>query len=248
MSISGDGSSPACVDAAGRNGARPRPQGGACERSRRGWRVPVGSWRIARLDRAGSRGGRPLLAKPRRWRCGRRRATAWQISKALKMPRSTVTRILDRAGLNRVTNLDTPLPVRRYEWANAGDLSHMDLKRLGRIAGVGHRIHGDRRARGRGIGWEFLHVAIDDATRLAYVEVGAADTGDACAAFLERALTWFSAVRHSNQTTADGQRICLSRPRGGPRLPPLGGAPSLHAPLSAADQRKSGAPDSNALA
>jgi transposase InsO family protein len=121
----------------------------------------------------------------------RTRATAWQISKALKMPRSTVTRVLARAGLNRVVNLDTPPPVRRYERANAGDLIHVDLKRLGRIAGVGHRIHGDRRARVRGIGWEFLHVAIDDATRLAYVEVGAADTGEACAAFLERAITWF---------------------------------------------------------
>jgi transposase InsO family protein len=118
------------------------------------------------------------------------RATAWQISKALKMPRSTVTRVLARAGLNRVTHLDTPAPVRRYERAHAGDLIHVDLKRLGRIAGVGHRIHGDRRARVRGIGWEFLHVAIDDATRLAYVEVGAADTGEACAAFLARAITW----------------------------------------------------------
>jgi hypothetical protein len=59
----------------------------------------------------------------------------------------------------------------------------VDLTRLGRIAGVGHRIHGDR-ARVRGIGWEFLHVAIDDATRLAYVEVLAADTGEGCAAFL----------------------------------------------------------------
>ena len=119
------------------------------------------------------------------------RATAWQISKALKMPRSTVTRVLARAGLNRVANLDTPPPVRRYERANAGDLIHVDLKRLGRIAGVGHRIHGDRRARVRGIGWEFLHVAIDDATRLAYVEVGAADTGEACATFVDRAITWF---------------------------------------------------------
>jgi transposase InsO family protein len=72
-----------------------------------------------------------------------------------------------------------------------GDLLHVDLKRLGRIAGVGHRIHGDRRARARGVGWEFLHVAIDDATRLAYVEVLAADTGAACAAFLRRALRWY---------------------------------------------------------
>jgi transposase InsO family protein len=119
------------------------------------------------------------------------RATAWQISKALKMPRSTVTRILARARLNRLACLDMPPVVRRYEWPQAGDLLHVDLKRLGRIAGVGHRIHGDRRARVRGIGWEFLHVAIDDATRIAYVEVLAADTGDACAAFLDRAVTWF---------------------------------------------------------
>jgi Transposase and inactivated derivatives len=121
----------------------------------------------------------------------RTRATAWQISKALKMPRSTVTRILARAGLNRVALLDTPPAVRRYVWPDAGDLVHVDLKRLGRIAGVGHRIHGDRRARVRGIGWEFLHVAIDDATRLAFVEVLAADTGEVCAAFLRRALVWF---------------------------------------------------------
>jgi transposase len=121
----------------------------------------------------------------------RTRATAWQISKALKMPRSTVTRILARAGLNRVAMLDTPPPIRRYEWPTAGDLIHVDLKRLGRIAGIGHRIHGDRRARVRGNAWEFLHVVIDDATRLAYVEVGPADTGEACAAFLGRAVTWF---------------------------------------------------------
>lgn len=119
------------------------------------------------------------------------RATAWQISAALRIPRSTVTRELARAGLNRVAWLEPAEPVRRYERAHAGDLLHVDLKRLGRIAGVGHRIHGDRRARVRGIGWEFLHVAIDDATRLAYVEVLAADTGEACAGFLRRAIVWY---------------------------------------------------------
>ena len=97
----------------------------------------------------------------------RTRATAWQISKALQMPRSTVTRILARRGLNRVALLDVATPVRRYEWPHAGDLLHVDLKRLGRIGRVGHRIHGDRRTRVRGIGWEFFHVAVDDATRLA---------------------------------------------------------------------------------
>lgn len=121
----------------------------------------------------------------------RTRATAWQISKALQMPRSTVTRILARRGLNRVALLDVATPVRRYEWPHAGDLLHVDLKRLGRIGRVGHRIHGDRRTRVRGIGWEFLHVAVDDATRLAYVEVLSADTANACAAFLRRALAWY---------------------------------------------------------
>lgn len=121
----------------------------------------------------------------------RTRATAWQISAALRMSRSTVTRVLARAGLNRLAHLEPTGPVRRYEWAAAGDLLHVDLKRLGRIAGVGHRIHGDRRARVRGIGYEFLHVAIDDATRLAYLEVLQADDKTACAAFLQRALRWY---------------------------------------------------------
>jgi transposase InsO family protein len=121
----------------------------------------------------------------------RTRATAWQISAALGVPRSTVTRILARVGLNRVALLDERPPVQRYEWPHAGDLLHVDLKRLGRIAGIGHRMHGDRRKRARGVGWEFLHVAVDDATRLAYVEVLAAEDAPACTAFLLRALAWF---------------------------------------------------------
>jgi transposase InsO family protein len=121
----------------------------------------------------------------------RTRATAWQISTALGMPRSTVTRVLARRGLNRVALLEPAAPVQRYEWSGAGDLLHVDLKRLGRIAGIGHRIHGDRRARVRGIGWEFLHVAVDDATRLAYVEVLQAEDKTACAAFLQRAFRWY---------------------------------------------------------
>jgi transposase InsO family protein len=121
----------------------------------------------------------------------RTRATAWQISAALGVPRSPVTRILARVGLNRVALLDVQGPVHRYEWPHAGDLLHVDLKRLGRIAGVGHRMHGDRRKRARGVGWEFLHVAVDDATRLAYVEVRAVDDAPACTAFLLRALAWY---------------------------------------------------------
>lgn len=121
----------------------------------------------------------------------RTRATAWQISAALRMPRSTVTRVLARVGLNRVALLEPTGPVQRYEWPHVGDLLHLDLKRLGRVVGIGHRIHGDRRRRARRVGWEFLHVAIDDATRLTYAEVASAGDAPACAAFLRRTLTWF---------------------------------------------------------
>ena len=121
----------------------------------------------------------------------RTRATAWQISAALSVPRSTVTRVLARAQLNRVALLEPPPVVQRYEWPHAGDLLHVDMKRLGRIHGVGHRIHGDRRRRARKAGYEWLHVAIDDATRLAYVEVLEAEDGGACAAFFRRAVRAF---------------------------------------------------------
>ena len=120
-----------------------------------------------------------------------RRLTAWQISVALRVPRSTVTRVLARAGLNRLALLEPAEPVQRYEWPQVGDLLHIDLKRLGRVVGIGHRIHGDRRRRTRKAGWEYLHVAIDDATRLTYAEVLSAADAPACAAFLRRTLTWF---------------------------------------------------------
>jgi transposase InsO family protein len=107
------------------------------------------------------------------------------------MPRSTVTRVLARAGLNRVALVEPTGPVQRSEWPHVGDLLHLDLKRLGRVAGIGHRIHGDRRRRARRVGWEFLHVAIDDATRLTYAEVLSAGDAPACAAFLRRTLMWF---------------------------------------------------------
>jgi transposase InsO family protein len=121
----------------------------------------------------------------------RTRATAWQISVALRVPRSTVTRVLARVGLNRVALVEPTGPVQRYEWPHVGDLLHIDLKRLGRVVGIGHRIHGDRRRRSRHAGYEFLHVAIDDATRLTYAEVVSADDAPACAAFLRRTLMWF---------------------------------------------------------
>ena len=122
----------------------------------------------------------------------RTRATAWQISTALGVPRSTVTRVLQRAGLNQLRQLEPRPVVQRYEWPHAGDLVHVDIKPLARIKGVGHRITGDLSTKQRGIGYEYAHVAIDDATRLAYVEVCRTQRGDDCAAFLDRACQWFA--------------------------------------------------------
>jgi transposase InsO family protein len=86
----------------------------------------------------------------------------------------------------------TVVPVVRYEHERPGDLIHLDIKKLGRIEGIGHRIHGDRTRRSRRLGWEYLHVAIDDCSRLAYTEMLPAQTGAACAGFLSRAAAWFT--------------------------------------------------------
>jgi len=83
-------------------------------------------------------------------------------------------------------------PVHRYERRIPGALVHLDIKKLGRIGRVGHRIHGDRRTRVRGIGWEYLHVAIDDATRLAYAALLPDETAASTAGFLAQAVGWFA--------------------------------------------------------
>ena len=118
---------------------------------------------------------------------------AWRIGRALGLPRSTVSAWIRRLGLQRVRAV--PRPVQRYEWPRPGDLLHLDIKPLGQIGRVGHRIHGDHRQRARGVGWEYVHVAVDDQSRLAYVEVLPDQGGAACAAFLHRAVAWW-ARRH----------------------------------------------------
>jgi transposase InsO family protein len=107
------------------------------------------------------------------------------------MPRSTVAAVLKRAGLSRIKDLDPPPKILRYEREHPGELIHLDIKKLGRIERIGHRIHGDRRTRVRGAGWEFVHVAIDDASRVAYIEVLANEQATTTAGFLRRALIFF---------------------------------------------------------
>ena len=122
----------------------------------------------------------------------RARWTGARIAPAVGCSRATVGRILRRLGLARLGTLAPAEPVRRYERARPGELLHVDIKKLGRIAGIGHRITGDRRHRAPGIGWEYVHVAIDDCSRLSYAEVLRDERGATVAAFLRRTLRWFA--------------------------------------------------------
>ena len=117
---------------------------------------------------------------------------AWALGRALGVPRSTVSAWLRRLGLQRPPT-EPVAPVQRYEWPTAGDMIHVDIKPLGRFRQAGHRVHGDRQRCSPGAGWEYVHVAVDDHTRLAYVEVLPDQRGPACGAFLERAIAWYRA-------------------------------------------------------
>lgn len=123
----------------------------------------------------------------------RQRMTGPAIAQALGLARSTVGLILRRLGLGKLSALDPKIPIVRYERAAPGEMIHLDIKKLGKFNVQGHRVTGDRQAgRSRKAGWDFLHVCVDDASRLAYTEIlpseGQADT----TAFLERAIAWLS--------------------------------------------------------
>jgi transposase InsO family protein len=119
------------------------------------------------------------------------RMTVQRIAHSLGLPKSTVARVLARNGQSRLPPLHPPPPVVRYEWKRPGEMIHLDVKKLAKVRGVGHRITGVRGYSNRGIGWEFVHVCIDDCTRLAYVEVLADEKGPTAAGFLRRALAWY---------------------------------------------------------
>jgi len=108
----------------------------------------------------------PLLEKVFELR--RLRWNGWRIAHELQLSRATVSRILRRAGMNRLRSLDPPPPVVRYEHQHPGDLIHFDIKRLARFDKPGHRITGVPGKESRGIGYEYLHVAIDDHSRIAF--------------------------------------------------------------------------------
>ena len=123
----------------------------------------------------------------------RQRMTGPAIARALGLARSTVGLNLRRLGLGRLSALDPKVPIVRYERAAPGEMIHLDIKKLGKFNVQGHRVTGDRRlGRSKKAGWDFLHVCVDDASRLAYTEVLPSEGQHDTTAFLERALAWLT--------------------------------------------------------
>src|SRR3954452_18481599 len=128
----------------------------------------------------------------------RLRFTGPEIAEVLQLPLSTTSAILKRRGMGRLGRLGLE-PARRYERSRPGELVHIDVKKLGRVAGAGHRVTGDRasqydrrgrRARGE-LGWEYVHIAVDDHSRLAYAEVLPDEKAVTAAGFLRRAVAFY---------------------------------------------------------
>ncbi len=126
----------------------------------------------------------------------RQRYTGKQIAAELDLSPATVSRVLRRMGLNRLSALEPTEPVRRYERERPGELIHIDIKKLGRFNGIGHRITGDRtgQSNNRGVGWEFVHIAIDDHSRIAFAKVMPSEKKRSAIAFLKAAVAYYQGL------------------------------------------------------
>jgi transposase InsO family protein len=174
---------------------------GVCPRTVRKW--------LERYRREGLAGLRDRSSRPHRLRkptpqgvieqveaLRRARRTGKQIAAELAISPATVSRILKRLGLNRIGALEPAAPVRRYEREKPGEMIHIDIKKLGRFNKIGHRITGDRRGQSnsRGVGWEFVHVAIDDHSRIAFAKILPSEKKRSAVMFLNAALAYYKSL------------------------------------------------------
>ncbi len=124
----------------------------------------------------------------------RSRQTYRQIAQRLSVAPSTIARVLRRAGVHRLAELEPALPHNRYEYALPGQLLHLDIKKLGRIGSPGHRVTGDRSRRHRGIGWEYVHLAIDDHSRVAFASIEPDERGTSACKALIRTVRYYRSL------------------------------------------------------
>jgi len=164
----------------------------------------AGRW-VRRYREEGSAGLRDRSSRPHRLRqptsaelvsrveqLRRQRWTGLRIAQQTGLSRATVSRILRRLKLSRMRDLEPRPPVQRYEHARPGDLLHLDIKKLGRIARPSHRVTGNRRDSVSGIGWEYYHVAIDDHSRMAFSALYPNEKQASVLAFLAAALAYYA--------------------------------------------------------
>ena len=171
---------------------------GVCERTVRKW--------VKRFRAEGSEGLQDRSSRPHKLyrptpapvvrqiaALRRRRWTGAQIAAEVGVSTATVSRVLRRLGLNRLNTLEPAEPVRRYERKHPGELIHIDIKKLGRFNRPGHRVTGDRtgQSNSRGVGWEFLHVCIDDHSRVAFSQIMPDEKKESAIAFLKDALAYY---------------------------------------------------------
>jgi transposase InsO family protein len=126
----------------------------------------------------------------------RQRHTGEEIAQQLAISQATVSRILRRLGLNRLCALEPAEPVRRYEREHPGELIHIDIKKLGKFNQIGHRITGDRagQSNSRGVGWEYVHVSIDDHSRIAFARIMPDQKKHSATAFLKAAVAYYASL------------------------------------------------------
>ena len=174
--------------------------GGVCQRTARKW--------VARHQAEGRTGLMDRSSRPRRlYRptpqnmvdrvidLRRHRLTGSHIARKVGVSPATVSRILKRAGLSRLKDLEPAEPVRRYERDDPGDLIHLDIKKLGRFEKTGHRITGNRRSRSsRSVGWERVHVCVDDASRIAFTDIYPDEKAASAVAFLKAAVAYYMSL------------------------------------------------------
>jgi transposase InsO family protein len=172
---------------------------GVCPRTVRKW--------MTRFEAEGLQGMKDRSSRPRRLyrptpaavvekveALRRQRWTGKQIAADAGVSPATVSRILKRLGLNRIQALEPGEPVRRYERQHPGELIHIDIKKLGRFERVGHRITGNRQGESRGAGWEFVHVCVDDASRIAFSRILPDERKESAVGFLDAAIAYYRSL------------------------------------------------------
>lgn len=180
--------------------------GGVCPRTARKWLRRYQEEGLAGLQDRSSRPHTLRAATPQsvvdriialRWL----RWTGKHIARQVGVSPATVSRVLKRAGLSRLKDLEPKQPERRYQYKCPGDMIHLDIKKLGRFERPGHRVTGDRRGQSdprsgprEGYGWEFLHVCVDDASRIAFTAIYADEKKQSAIAFLKAAVAYYEGL------------------------------------------------------